>query len=36
MQYENNKASYVSGIWKVINWAEAESRFKNGVEGPKL
>ncbi|KAJ5088696.1 superoxide dismutase mitochondrial [Penicillium angulare] len=36
LQYENNKASYVSGIWKVINWHEAEDRFKNGVEGLDL
>ncbi|KAL4806534.1 Manganese/iron superoxide dismutase [Aspergillus unguis] len=33
LQYLNNKAAYVEGIWKVINWGVAEGRFKNGVEG---
>lgn len=33
LQYLNNKAGYVEGIWKVINWKTAEERYKNGVEG---
>ncbi|KAK1144638.1 hypothetical protein N8T08_004941 [Aspergillus melleus] len=36
LQYLNNKASYVEGIWKVINWKTAEDRFKNGVRGDSL
>ncbi|KOC09462.1 Mn superoxide dismutase MnSOD [Aspergillus flavus AF70] len=36
LQYFNNKASYVEGIWKVLNWRTAEDRFKNGVEGSAL
>ncbi|KAL1962394.1 hypothetical protein VTN77DRAFT_9733 [Rasamsonia byssochlamydoides] len=32
LQYFSNKASYVSEIWKVINWAVAEDRYKNGVD----
>lgn len=31
-QYLNNKAGYVDGIWKIINWAEAEKRYTAGVE----
>ncbi|PYH45645.1 superoxide dismutase [Aspergillus saccharolyticus JOP 1030-1] len=30
LQYLNNKAGYVEGIWKVINWVEAEERFTKG------
>ncbi|KAL2863739.1 superoxide dismutase [Aspergillus lucknowensis] len=33
LQYLNNKVGYVEGIWKVINWAVAEERYKNGVDG---
>jgi Fe-Mn family superoxide dismutase len=33
LQYLNNKAGYVEGIWRVINWKTAEERYKNGVEG---
>ncbi|KAL4787449.1 Manganese/iron superoxide dismutase [Aspergillus varians] len=33
LQYLNNKAGYVDGVWKVINWKVAEERYKNGVEG---
>ncbi|EAW07381.1 superoxide dismutase [Aspergillus clavatus NRRL 1] len=36
LQYYNNKAAYVEGIWKIINWATAEERYKNGVEGPSI
>ncbi|KAJ5082962.1 superoxide dismutase mitochondrial [Penicillium argentinense] len=36
LQYKNDKASYASNIWKVINWQEAEYRFRNGVEGMKF
>lgn len=36
LQYLNNKASYVEGIWKVLNWATAEDRYQNGVEGPAV
>ncbi|KAL4740488.1 Manganese/iron superoxide dismutase [Aspergillus similis] len=31
LQYLNNKAAYVEGVWKVLNWGVAEERFKNGV-----
>jgi Fe-Mn family superoxide dismutase len=31
-QYLNNKAGYVSEIWKVINWKVAEERFLDGIE----
>ncbi|KXG50625.1 Manganese/iron superoxide dismutase [Penicillium griseofulvum] len=34
LQYLNNKAGYVEGIWKIINWAEAEKRYTAGVENP--
>ncbi|KAJ5172472.1 superoxide dismutase mitochondrial [Penicillium capsulatum] len=36
LQYQNNKAAYVSGVWKVINWEEAEDRYENGVKGPQV
>lgn len=36
MQYLNNKASYVDGIWKVINWSVAEERYMNGIETTSL
>ncbi|CRG89381.1 poly(A) polymerase [Talaromyces islandicus] len=32
LQYLNNKAGYVSEIWKVINWKVAEERFLGGIE----
>jgi Fe-Mn family superoxide dismutase len=32
IQYLNNKAGYVDGIWNIINWAEAEKRYRAGVE----
>ncbi|KAJ5490984.1 Superoxide dismutase [Penicillium diatomitis] len=32
LQYLNNKAGYVEGIWKILNWAEAEKRYTSGVE----
>lgn len=35
-QYLNNKGGYVSEIWKVINWAVAEERYKNGVDGSAI
>ncbi|KAL4973402.1 Manganese/iron superoxide dismutase [Aspergillus desertorum] len=31
LQYLNNKAAYVEGVWEVLNWAVAEERFKRGV-----
>lgn len=34
VQYLNNKAGYVEGIWKIIHWAEAEKRYTAGVENP--
>ncbi|KAJ5553710.1 hypothetical protein N7494_003088 [Penicillium frequentans] len=34
LQYLNNKAGYIEGIWKIINWAEAEKRYTAGVENP--
>ncbi|KAI5837168.1 Manganese/iron superoxide dismutase [Morchella snyderi] len=27
LQYYNNKAAYVEGIWNIINWEECEKRF---------
>ncbi|KAL2006460.1 hypothetical protein VTN00DRAFT_9128 [Thermoascus crustaceus] len=36
LQYQNDKGSYVNGIWKVINWTVAENRYKNGVEGSAI
>ncbi|RPB09084.1 manganese superoxide dismutase [Morchella conica CCBAS932] len=27
IQYYNNKAAYVEGIWNIINWEECEKRF---------
>lgn len=33
LQYLNNKAGYVEGVWKVVNWGVAEGRFKDGVVG---
>ncbi|GAD99541.1 manganese superoxide dismutase AAC36583-Penicillium chrysogenum [Paecilomyces variotii No. 5] len=36
LQYLNNKAGYVEGIWKIINWATAEERFKNGVDSSAI
>lgn len=36
LQYKNDKVSYASNIWRVINWQEAENRFKNGLEGMKF
>lgn len=32
LQYLNGKAAYVENIWKIINWAYAESRFKDASE----
>ncbi|KAJ5247080.1 hypothetical protein N7468_002063 [Penicillium chermesinum] len=34
LQYLNNKAGYVQGIWSIINWAEAEKRYTAGIENP--
>ncbi|XHG07222.1 hypothetical protein AWENTII_010381 [Aspergillus wentii] len=36
LQYLNNKGAYVDGIWKIINWAVAEDRYKNGVDGASI
>ncbi|KAL3713689.1 hypothetical protein TMatcc_002393 [Talaromyces marneffei ATCC 18224] len=33
LQYLNNKAGYVTEIWKIINWKVAEERFARGVQG---
>ncbi|CCO35898.1 Superoxide dismutase [Mn], mitochondrial OS=Ganoderma microsporum PE=2 SV=1 [Rhizoctonia solani AG-1 IB] len=30
LQYKNVKPDYLSAIWNVINWKEAESRFAEG------
>ncbi|KAK9365610.1 Manganese/iron superoxide dismutase [Lipomyces kononenkoae] len=32
LQYLNNKAGYVSEIWKVINWKVAGERYVGGIE----
>ncbi|KAG2730813.1 hypothetical protein G9P44_005962 [Scheffersomyces stipitis] len=31
LQYQNVKADYFKAIWNVINWAEAERRFKRNT-----
>lgn len=36
LKYLNNKAGYVDGIEKIINWAVAEERYKKGTEAPSL
>jgi Fe-Mn family superoxide dismutase len=36
LQYWNDKASYVDGIWKIVNWEEAEARFKGTAALPNL
>lgn len=36
LQYLNNKAGYVNGIAKVINWAVAEERYTKGLEAGSL
>ncbi|KAI9368104.1 Manganese/iron superoxide dismutase [Aspergillus egyptiacus] len=37
LQYLNDKASYVEGIWKVVDWGVAEGRYLHGVgDGLKL
>ncbi|KAL0638324.1 hypothetical protein Q9L58_002626 [Maublancomyces gigas] len=36
IQYFNDKASYVTGIWNVINWEESERRFLEQVGQLKL
>ncbi|KAL3472019.1 Manganese/iron superoxide dismutase [Aspergillus californicus] len=33
LQYLNNKAGYVEGIWRVLNWGVAEERYTGVVEG---
>ncbi|KZF20226.1 superoxide dismutase [Mn], mitochondrial [Xylona heveae TC161] len=35
LQYLNNKGGYVSQIWRVINWAVAEERYKHGIDSSK-
>ncbi|KAL2823398.1 Manganese/iron superoxide dismutase [Aspergillus cavernicola] len=32
LQYLNNKAGYVEGVWGVVNWGVAEGRYTEGVE----
>ncbi|KAJ5901760.1 Superoxide dismutase [Penicillium taxi] len=34
LQYLNNKAGYIEGIWKIIHWGEAEKRYTTGVKNP--
>ncbi|PWW74624.1 hypothetical protein C7212DRAFT_327428, partial [Tuber magnatum] len=33
LQYFNDKASYVNGIWNIINWDTAEGRYLGGRGG---
>lgn len=28
-KYENRRAAYVDAVWTVINWSEAEVRYKS-------
>ncbi|KAL7274489.1 Superoxide dismutase [Mn], mitochondrial [Rhizina undulata] len=36
IQYFNDKASYVKGIWNIINWKTAEARFDGTTGNLKL
>ncbi|KAF8475618.1 Manganese/iron superoxide dismutase [Kalaharituber pfeilii] len=36
LQYYNDKASYVHGIWNIINWETAEKRFNDEAGSMKL
>ncbi|KAI5808889.1 manganese superoxide dismutase [Peziza echinospora] len=36
IQYYNDKASYVKGIWNIINWETAEKRYNGDAIGTKL
>ncbi|KAJ9248822.1 superoxide dismutase [Mn], mitochondrial [Paecilomyces variotii] len=36
LQYLNNKAGYVEGIWKIINWATAEERYNKGIDSSAI
>jgi Fe-Mn family superoxide dismutase len=29
LDYENKRASYLEEVWKVVNWKDVESRFKD-------
>ena len=33
LQYLNDKVSYITGIWKIIDWKKVEERFGSGTEG---
>ncbi|OKL55507.1 Superoxide dismutase [Talaromyces atroroseus] len=32
LQYLNNKAGYVTEIWKIINWKVVQQRFSQGIQ----
>ncbi|KAI0701098.1 manganese superoxide dismutase [Cytidiella melzeri] len=36
LQYLNVKVDYLNAIWSVINWEEAENRFKDAIGSSKL
>ncbi|KAF9260390.1 manganese superoxide dismutase [Marasmius fiardii PR-910] len=36
LQYKNVKADYLNAIWHVINFEEAERRYKEAISGSKL
>lgn len=36
LQYFNNKAEYVKGFWKILNWEVAEKRFLGEFAGSKI
>jgi len=36
LQYKNVKADYLSAIWNVINFDEAEKRYNEAITGSKL
>ncbi|KAF8868591.1 manganese superoxide dismutase [Gymnopilus junonius] len=36
LQYKNVKAEYLTAIWNVINFEEAEARFNEATSGSKL
>lgn len=36
LQYKNDKATYLKNWWNVVNWAEAENRYNEGMKKASL
>lgn len=36
LQYKNDKATYLKQWWNVVNWAEAENRYAEGLKKASL